>query len=138
MTGWSIGLCDAIGFIASALTLVTFAQRSMIPMRVSALGANAFFIGYGALGPYPPVLALHIVLLPLNARRLIEHWRHEHPARENIRLSFNSGRHLGGALLFFALCLVPHSTNAASTGPENRQPEQIIPQTGDARSAHRR
>ncbi len=65
-------LVDAFGFIASIMTLVAFAQRSMLPMRVVAIAANIFFIAYGALGPYYPVLSLHLVLLPLNLRRLIE------------------------------------------------------------------
>ena len=65
-------LVDAFGFVASIMTLVAFAQRSMLPMRVAAIAANIFFIAYGALGPYYPVLSLHLVLLPLNLRRLIE------------------------------------------------------------------
>jgi hypothetical protein len=65
-------LVDAFGFIASIMTLVAFAQRSMLPMRVAAIAANIFFIAYGALGPYYPVLSLHLVLLPLNLRRFVE------------------------------------------------------------------
>ena len=33
---------DVLGYAASGLTLATFAQRSMLPMRVLALGANVF------------------------------------------------------------------------------------------------
>ena len=65
-------LVDAFGFVASIMTLVAFAQRSMLPMRVAAIAANVFFIAYGALGPYYPVLSLHLVLLPLNLRRFVE------------------------------------------------------------------
>ncbi len=61
---------DALGFAASGLTLATFAQRSMRPMRLLAIGANLCFIGYGALGAHLPVLLLHVVLLPLNLARL--------------------------------------------------------------------
>ena len=63
---------DAIGAAAAASTLATFAQRRMLPMRLSAITANLFFIAYGALGSFYPVLILHLVLLPLNAGRLIE------------------------------------------------------------------
>lgn len=61
---------DVLGYAASGLTLATFAQRSMLPMRILALGANVCFIGYGAMGVYLPVLILHLVLLPINFVRL--------------------------------------------------------------------
>jgi hypothetical protein len=65
-----LGLTDLLGYSASALTLATFAQRSMLPMRFLAIGANICFIGYGAQGGYMPVLTLHAVLLPINLARL--------------------------------------------------------------------
>jgi hypothetical protein len=65
-------LVDGIGFVASILTLVAFAQKVMLPMRIAAIAANVFFIAYGVMGPYPPVLALHLILLPLNVVRLIQ------------------------------------------------------------------
>ena len=49
---------------------MTFAQRTMLPMRVTALLANVFFILYGWLGPFYPVLILHVILLPVNTIRL--------------------------------------------------------------------
>jgi hypothetical protein len=61
---------DVLGYAASGLTLATFAQQSMLPMRILALGANVCFIGYGAMGVYLPVLILHLVLLPINLVRL--------------------------------------------------------------------
>ena len=61
---------DVVGYAASGLTLATFAQRTMLPMRILALGANVCFIGYGSMGMYMPVLVLHFVLLPINLIRL--------------------------------------------------------------------
>jgi hypothetical protein len=61
---------DVFGYAASALTLATFAQRAMLPMRILALAANICFIRYGAMGVYLPVLSLHLVLLPINVVRL--------------------------------------------------------------------
>ena len=66
------GFVDLCGFVAAAMTLMTFAQRTMLPMRVTALLANVFFILYGWLGPFYPVLILHIILLPVNMIRLRE------------------------------------------------------------------
>jgi len=63
---------DLCGFVAAAMTLMTFAQRTMLPMRVTALLANVFFILYGWLGLFYPVLILHIILLPVNMIRLRE------------------------------------------------------------------
>ncbi len=39
---------DALGWAACLMTLVTFAQRQMLPLRVAAILANPFFIGYAA------------------------------------------------------------------------------------------
>jgi hypothetical protein len=66
LAGW----IDIFGYAASGLTLATFAQRTMLPMRILAIGANVCFIGYGAMGMYLPVLVLHLVLLPVNLARL--------------------------------------------------------------------
>jgi hypothetical protein len=65
-----LGWIDIIGYAASGLTLATFAQRTMLPMRIMAVGANICFIGYGAMGLFIPVLALHVILLPVNLVRL--------------------------------------------------------------------
>jgi len=66
----TVGWIDVLGYATSGLTLATFAQRTMLPMRIMALGANVCFIGYGAMGLFMPVLALHVILLPINLVRL--------------------------------------------------------------------
>ena len=68
MLGITVG--DTLGFMAAVLTLVAFAQTAMVPMRLAAIGANLSFIGYGIMGGHPPVLLLHLVLLPMNLQRL--------------------------------------------------------------------
>lgn len=65
-----VDLCNAIGYAAAAATLMTFAQRRMLPMRLSAIAANLLFMTYGLLGAFYPVFLLHLVLLPLNLLRL--------------------------------------------------------------------
>ena len=72
MLGW----IDVLGYAASGMTLATFAQRTMLPMRIMALGSNVCFIGYGAMGPFLPVLTLHLILLPINIARLRALVRH--------------------------------------------------------------
>ncbi len=74
-------LIEVLGFAASGATLCAFAQKQMLPMRISAIAANLFFIGYGALGLLYPVLLLHLMLLPLNVLRLIQLLGQKHEAR---------------------------------------------------------
>ena len=73
MTIW-----DALGFIASALVLLAFYQRRMIPLRAVALGSNVAFIAYGLALGLAPVWLLHAVLLPVNASRLTQALRSRH------------------------------------------------------------
>jgi hypothetical protein len=65
-----LGNGDLIGFLASALVLATFAMKDMRRLRVIAILSNLAFIAYGALCGLLPVLALHLLLLPLNVLRL--------------------------------------------------------------------
>jgi hypothetical protein len=63
---------EPIGYLASALVLATFCMRDMVALRVVAIASNLAFIAYSALGDVGPVLALHVLLLPVNAFRLAE------------------------------------------------------------------
>jgi hypothetical protein len=66
---------DIIGFVASALVLATFAMKDMRRLRAMAVLSNLAFIVYGAINGLLPVLILHLLLFPLNLRRLIEETR---------------------------------------------------------------
>ena len=63
---------DLFGFAAAGATLCAFSQTRMLPMRISALAANLLFVAYGMLGPFYPVLLLHLVLFPVNLLRLLQ------------------------------------------------------------------
>jgi hypothetical protein len=54
------------------LVLMTFMAKDMRVLRTVAILSNVAFIIYGALEMLPPVLCLHLVLLPLNVFRLSE------------------------------------------------------------------
>jgi len=60
-----------IGYIASGLVLTTFWTNDLRRLRILAILSNIAFISYGALVWLPPVLSLHLLLLPLNAVRLM-------------------------------------------------------------------
>lgn len=65
-------LIELLGWIAAGLTLAAYASRTMLPLRIAAIGANFFFISYSALAEIYPTLVLHLVLLPFNIIRLVE------------------------------------------------------------------
>jgi hypothetical protein len=70
-------LCQWTGYLASVLVLATFAMNNMRLLRITAILSNVAFISYGALQWLPPVIGLHLLLLPINLVRLIELHRAE-------------------------------------------------------------
>ena len=60
------------GYVASTLVLLTFVAKDMRVLRTVAVFSNLAFITYGTIEWLPPVLFLHMVLLPLNIVRLVE------------------------------------------------------------------
>lgn len=72
MSGLAVTWVDAAGYLASLLVLATFCMRTMIALRVAAIGSNICFVGFGIAAHVYPVLLLHLVLLPLNAVRTLE------------------------------------------------------------------
>jgi hypothetical protein len=63
---------DFIGWTAAALMVATFGCRESRHMRPLAVSTNLAFIGYGAAAWLPPVLVLHLLLLPINLWRWAE------------------------------------------------------------------
>ncbi|MFO1217335.1 MAG: hypothetical protein U1E89_03015 [Burkholderiaceae bacterium] len=61
---------ELLGYMAAGLVLMTFSVRSMALLRSLALLSNVAFVAYAWLAGLAPVLALHMILLPLNAWRL--------------------------------------------------------------------
>ncbi|MFK4510051.1 cyclic nucleotide-binding domain-containing protein [Bradyrhizobium daqingense] len=64
-------LIEAIGYLASALVLLTFCMSTMLSLRAVAICSNFAFISYGFGAGLYPVLVLHVVLLPLNIVLLV-------------------------------------------------------------------
>ena len=75
MSRFTIEWVDAIGYLASILVFATFCMRTMIALRVAAIGSNICFIVFGVVAHVYPVLLLHVVLLPLNVVRALEMMR---------------------------------------------------------------
>jgi hypothetical protein len=74
-------LLDCLGFLACGLVLRTFAVTSMRALRLAAMASNPGFISYAWPKGLWPVLALHAVLLPLDAVRLVQMERRSRAAR---------------------------------------------------------
>ena len=58
------------GYVASTLALFTLVAKDMCVLRTVV--CNFGFVTYGTIEWLPPVLFLHLVLLPLNIVRLSE------------------------------------------------------------------
>jgi CRP/FNR family cyclic AMP-dependent transcriptional regulator len=63
-------MIDILGYAASAAVLATFLMPSMVSLRLVAIASNILFMLYGYLAHIPPVLVLHVALLPINVARL--------------------------------------------------------------------
>jgi hypothetical protein len=68
MTFW----IEAIGFVGSFFAVLTYWMRDMLWLRVAAVLSCIFFGAYAALIGSYPLLMMELVLLPINAYRLVE------------------------------------------------------------------
>jgi CRP/FNR family cyclic AMP-dependent transcriptional regulator len=100
---------EITGYVASALVLATFWMRTMIPLRLVALGSNIAFITYGIVGGLVPIWVLHSILLPVNLYRAVEMTRLlqrvRRAARGDLSLDWlkpymKTERHRAGYVLF--------------------------------------
>jgi hypothetical protein len=60
------------GFLASAFVVAGYTMRTMIPLRIFGILTNIVLIAYALPQHHYPIVALHLVLLPLNVYRLRE------------------------------------------------------------------
>jgi hypothetical protein len=65
-------LAEGLGYLASGLVVGTFCMKTMMPLRIVAIGSNFAFIAYSLAEGLVPILVLHSILLPLNALRLVQ------------------------------------------------------------------
>jgi len=105
----TMGHADLIGWTAAALMVATFACRETRHMRPLAVSTNLAFIGYGAVAWLPPVLVLHLLLLPINLWR----WTECLGASEFLK------RHFNARLLLRGIALACLSLLVAGDGSES-------------------
>lgn len=63
---------EAIGYGGTALTVASYSMRTIIPLRVAGILSSVLFIIYAVIIQSWPVLAMEMVLLPLNTVRLFQ------------------------------------------------------------------
>lgn len=60
---------EAVGWLASALTVATYAMNTMMPLRILAIASSVCFAVYAAVLQLWPLLAMELLLLPINLYR---------------------------------------------------------------------
>ena len=74
---------DMIGFSGGALTIWGMFRKTMIPLRLGAIGGNVAFLFFGLLAHSYPTLITHTILLPLNIIRMLQMIRLVREIRES-------------------------------------------------------
>ncbi len=69
MSGLASG---AGGLLASAFVVAGYTMRTMIPLRIFGILTNVVLIIFASMHHHYPIVALHLILLPLNVYRLRE------------------------------------------------------------------
>lgn len=103
------GWIEVTGYLACLLVLLSFSMKSLIPLRMIAIGSNVIFILYGAATQLYPILILHLALLPVNVYRTLEQIRllrqiqasaHGDARLDSLIPFMRSVRHRAGSYLF--------------------------------------
>ncbi|MCJ8055146.1 cyclic nucleotide-binding domain-containing protein [Shinella curvata] len=63
---------ELIGYCGTALTVVAWAMKTSIHLRVAGILSSIAFLLYGYLTASYPVMIMELILLPLNTLRLVE------------------------------------------------------------------
>jgi len=66
----SITIANMLALIGAIFFVATLLMRTMVPLRVTGIISDVFFIGYGVLSGTMTTLFLYILLLPINIFRL--------------------------------------------------------------------
>ncbi len=68
----AMGWQEYAGYVGSFLMFSTFWMKTMIPLRVAGITANAAMIVYAAAAGLYPILAMQCLMLPVNLYRLYQ------------------------------------------------------------------
>ena len=68
----SLPMADVMGYIGGLITIWAMYGKTIIPLRIGVVCGNVGLLVFGVLAESYPTLALHTILLPLNAVRLYQ------------------------------------------------------------------
>src|SRR5271169_910844 len=68
----NITIANMFALIGAAFFVATLMTRTMVPLRVSNMISNVFFMGFGALASDIKTFLLYLLLLPINVIRLYQ------------------------------------------------------------------
>jgi hypothetical protein len=68
----SVTIANMLALIGSIFVVATLLMRTMVPLRMSAIISDVFFIGYGVLSGSVTSLILYTLQLPINIFRLAQ------------------------------------------------------------------
>ena len=68
----SVTIANILALIGAIFFVATLLMRTMVPLRVTGIISDVFFIGYGVLSGTVTTLILYILLLPINIFRLAQ------------------------------------------------------------------
>src|SRR5256884_8705547 len=68
----SITIANMLALIGAIFFVATLLMRTMVPLRVTGIISDVFFIGYGVLSGTVTTLILYLLLLPINIFRLAQ------------------------------------------------------------------
>ena len=74
---------DLVGYFGGGVTLWGMYRKTIIPLRLGAVGGNIGFILFGFLVPSFPTLVLHSLLLPLNGYKTWQMYKLVRKIRES-------------------------------------------------------
>ncbi len=66
----NITIANMCALVGAAFFVATLLTRTMVPLRVSNMVSNVFFMAFGALASDIRIFLLYLLLLPINAIRL--------------------------------------------------------------------
>jgi Cyclic nucleotide-binding domain len=68
----SINLANMLALLGAVFFVATLLMRTIVPLRVSAIISDVFFVGYAVLANSVTTFILYILLLPINTVRLYQ------------------------------------------------------------------
>src|SRR5215813_3160957 len=68
----SINLANFLALLGAIFFVTTLLMRTIVPLRISAIISDVFFVGYAVLASSVTTFILYILLLPINVVRLYQ------------------------------------------------------------------